>query len=183
MVELRTSAFAGVDGVVFNRSGISYSYTALLLDDSKPIRVIAAFEETAVEEGNGGEQLDDLIGGDGKELLVAVEVVDVVSIPIFDKAFIERKGSIGLAASIFAHALVECGEEEVLQDGVVIRARITLGIKVLENACQFSCVEERFGDVFVLFLEKPPIVSPQERPDGRRGCHRPRRKGHWYLGS
>ncbi len=76
---------------------------------------------------------------------------------IFCEAFIQRKSAVGggILFVWFAHALVERGEEEVLQDGLIVGgAGLALGIEALEYFGEIGRVEEFFGDEF-FFLEEP----------------------------
>ena len=88
-----------------------------------------------------------------KESFVAVEVVDVVSGFVFSEAFVLGKETVGLAFGVLTHALVERGEEEVLEDGLVVGgAGFALGIEALEYFGEVGRVEKVLGDEAILFL-------------------------------
>jgi len=71
--------------------------------------------------------------------------------------------------AVLAHALVERGEEEVLQDGLVVGgAGLALGIEALEDFSEIGRVEEFFGDE-VLFLEEPAEDEAGEQADEAGG--------------
>lgn len=55
-----------------------------------------------------------------EEFLVSKIVVQVVILFVLRIPLIEHESPIGLSAAVFAHPLIERGEEEILQDRLVI---------------------------------------------------------------
>jgi hypothetical protein len=86
---------------------------------------------------------------------VAVGVVDVVGGFVFEEAFVFSEDAVGLATAVLAHALVERGEEEVLEDGLIISgAGFALGIEAFEDLVEIIGLEEFFRDE-ILFFDEP----------------------------
>ena len=105
-----------------------------------------------------------------KEGFVAVEVVDVVGGAVFGEALVLRKDAEGIAFAVFAHALVERGEEEILQDGLIVGgAGFALGIEILEELGEIGGVEKLFRDE-ALFLEEPAEDEAREQADEAGGA-------------
>ena len=61
-----------------------------------------------------------------EEGFVAVEVVDVVGGAVLVEAFVLGEDAVGLAFGVLAHALVQRGEEEVLQDGLIVGGAVVI---------------------------------------------------------
>ena len=92
-------------------------------------------------------------------LLVAVESIDAIGGLGFRKALVFGKGAIGLALAVLAHALVKRGEEEVLQDALVVGTGIR--IEVDEDVSKIFLAEEAFRNEALLF-KKPAEDDPGE---------------------
>lgn len=89
---------------------------------------------------------------------------------IFEEAFVRNEVAEGLALAVLTHALVEGGEEEILQDGlIVLRAVAAVGLEVLEDVGQVGAVEELFRDE-ALFLDEPAEDEPSEQTDEPSGA-------------
>ena len=137
---------------------------------SAVLGAVEALEEATVEEGHVGEEGEGGVGAVGEEALVAVEVIDVVRGLVLHETLVLGEGTVGLALAVFAHALVESGEEEVLQDGLVVGgAGLALGIEALEELGEVGGVEELFRDQ-VLFLEEPAEDEAGEQADEAGGA-------------
>ena len=135
------------------------------------VGAVETLEEAAVEEGDVGEKGEGLLLGDGEEALVAVEVVDVVGGAVFLEAFVGGEEAVGIAFGVLAHALVEGGEEEVLEDGLVISgAGLALGVEAIEDFSEVGGVEEFLGDKAVFFFEEPAEDQPGEEADEAGGA-------------
>jgi hypothetical protein len=123
---------------------------------------VEALEEAAIEEGDVGKVGEGGVGLVAEEGLLAVEVVDVVSGAVFGEALIGCEDAVGFAVAVLAHALVERGEEEILQDGLIIGgAGLALGVEALEELGEVGGMEEFLGDE-VLFLEEPAEDEARE---------------------
>lgn len=151
----------GDDGAFFGVAGkaVDVDFFALV------VGAVEAFEESAVEErdvGEGGE------GGVGvvEFGFVAVEVVDAVGVAVGGEALVEGEGAIGFAFAVFAHALVEGGEEEVLEDGLIVGG--ALGVEILEESLEVGWMEEGFGDE-AFFFEEPAEDEAGEQADEAGG--------------
>jgi hypothetical protein len=88
------------------------------------------------------------------------------------KAFVGGEEAVGLfGLFVLTHALVERGEEEVLEDGEVVGgAGLAFGIESFEEFGEGVLVEEFFRDEVVLFLEEPAEDESGEQADESGGA-------------
>lgn len=121
---------------------------------------VEAVKESAVEKGDILEEGEGMIGF-LEERAVTVEIFDAMLFSIFGKAVILGKGAMLLLRGI--HELVEGGEEEVLQDSVVIGRRLGI-VEVVEGGGERVGLEEHFGDEF-FFFEEPAKDQAGEKAD------------------
>jgi len=100
-------------------------------------------------------------------LFIPVEGVDAVGGAVCRKTLIAGENAVRLTITIFAHPLVERGEEQVLQDGLIVGAGV--GREVGEDALQLRLDEEFLGDK-PLFLQEPTEDETCEEADKRGGA-------------
>ena len=99
---------------------------------------VETIEEATVEEWNVGKELQCLVFGNGKQLLVAVQILDAVFVFSLLKRPVIRELPVHPPAGI--HALVECAEEQVLENSAVECAVVVL--HGLEHTGQVARAEE-----------------------------------------
>ena len=86
------------------------------------------------------------------------------------KPFVSGEGTVGFAVAVPAHTLIQRGEEEVLQDGLVVGgAGFALRVEALEYFGEIRWMEELLGNE-ALFLEKPAEDEAGEEADEASGA-------------
>ena len=80
---------------------------------------VQALEQSAIEKGHIGKMSQRGIGI-AEVIFVTIECVHAVGGAVLLEPFVLGKGTIGLLFGILAHALIQRGEEKVLQDGLVV---------------------------------------------------------------
>lgn len=126
---------------------------------------IQALEQTAIEERHVGK-LFKRGAGITEVVFVAIKCVYAVGGAVLLKPFIFGKCTIWLPFGILAHALIQRGEEKVLEDGLVVGRAI--GRKVFQNPSQVRFGKEFFGDK-ALLLEEPAENESSEQTNQASG--------------
>lgn len=122
---------------------------------------VEAVEESSVEEGGGLEQLQHLLFGDGKLIVIAIEGFNAIFF------FVDALASI-LCKFSFAYFLVEGGKKQVLQDGLVKTAIGGVAVKVVQDLFQVPGGEEFFIHQ-AFFFDKPDEDDAGEEADQAGG--------------
>ena len=154
----------GNGGALFGIAGESVEVALLA---GVVLGAVEALEKAAVEERDVGEVGEGGVRRCAEEGFVAVEVVDIVGGAVFLEAFVLGEAAVGLAFGVLAHALIQRGEEEVLQDGLIVGG--TGVVEIGEEGLKVGGVEQFLGDE-ALFLEEPAEDQAGEQPDQAGGA-------------
>ncbi len=127
------------------------------------VEAVEALEQTAVEEGDVLEPFQRGIRI-AEQGFVAIEVVHAVGVAVPEEAFVPGEDPVFLASGV--HALVECGEKQVLEDGLVVAGFVL--VQALQKLWELCFIEQRLGDE-PLFLEEPAEDQPGEQADKAGG--------------